>query len=317
MVFQKETNNKPFDKIKYAKYIKSRILESKYLYAMFFLPFMYYIIFCYVPMYGVTIAFKDFNIMKGITGSSWVGLKYFREYALDPYFWKLVRNTILLSIYHIAWGFPAPIILALLVNEIRNQKFQRLAQSVTYLPHFISTVVVCGLIVNVLSNSGAINGALKYFGNKPVQFLTTPAWFRTIYVSSGIWQEIGWGSIIYLAALTGVDVQLYEAAVIDGAGRLKQMIYITIPSISSTITIMLILAMGKIMTVGFEKIILLYNGSVYETADVIATYVYRKGLESGQFSYATAVGLFQSVIGFIFIISANWIGKKISETSLW
>lgn len=299
------------------KYIKSRIIESRYLYVMFFLPFMYYIIFHYVPMYGITIAFKNFNVVKGIMGSPWVGLKYFNQYFTDPYFWKVVRNTILLSLYHIAWGFPAPIILALLINEIKNQTFKKLSQTITYLPHFISTVVVCGMIVNVLSNSGAVNGALQYFGHSPIQFLTTAGWFRTIYVGSGIWQSVGWGSIIYLAALAGVDTEMYEAAVIDGAGRFKQMIYITLPSITPTITIMLIMALGRIMNVGFEKVLLLYNGSTYETADIIATYVYRQGMESGQFSYATAVGLFQGVIGFIFVIATNKIAKKLSDTSLW
>lgn len=299
------------------KYIKSRIIESKYLYLMFLLPFLYYIIFCYVPMYGVTIAFKNFNVVKGIMRSPWVGFRYFKEYFADPYFWKVVRNTILINIYHLLWGFPAPIVLALLINEVKNQRFKKLSQTITYLPHFISTVVVCGMIVNVLANGGAVNGALQYFGHKPVQFLTTPGWFRTIYIGSGIWQEIGWGSIIYLAALAGVDTEMYEAAVIDGAGRLKQMIYITLPSITPTITIMLIMALGKIMNVGFEKILLLYNGSTYETADVIGTYVYRQGLESGQFSYATAVGLFQGVIGLIFIVTTNKIAKKLSETSLW
>lgn len=299
------------------KVVTAKIKKNKYLYLMFSLPFIYYLVFHYAPMYGVLIAFKDYKVGKGIMGSPWAGLKYFKQFIMDPYFWKLVKNTLLLNIYNIFWSFPAPIILALLLNELKNEKFKKFTQTVSYLPHFISTVVVCGMIVNVLSYDGVINKILQNFNIKPIHFLMKPEWFRTIYIASGIWQGVGWGSIIYLAALTNVDIQLYEAAIIDGANRWKQLLHITLPGIAPTITIMLILSLGNIMSVGFEKILLLYNGSTYETADVIATYVYRRGLLGSDFSYATAVGVFQSVIGLIFIISANQIGRRISETSLW
>jgi putative aldouronate transport system permease protein len=272
-----------------------RVKKNKYLYLLFFLPFCYYIIFHYWPMYGIIIAFKDYNIVKGIIGSPWVGLEHFKKFLFDPYFWKLVRNTLLINIYGLIWSFPAPIILALLLNEVRNQKFKRFVQSVSYLPHFISTVVVCGMIVNFLSTDGLINNLLGSFGIKPIQFLMLPEWFRTIYIGSGIWQGVGWGSIIYLAALSAVDEELYEAAIIDGANRWKQLIHITIPSIKPTISIMLIMNLGRLMSIGFEKIILLYTGPTYETADVISTYVYRRGLLGSDFSYATAVSLFQSL----------------------
>ncbi|MEG6611393.1 ABC transporter permease subunit [Pseudoclostridium thermosuccinogenes] len=298
-------------------YFRKRVMECRYLYAMFLLPLAFYIIFCYVPMYGVTIAFKKYDIMKGILGSPWVGTRYFKEFLTDPYFWKVFKNTLLLNIYNIIFSFPAPIILALLFNELKNEKFKKFTQSVSYLPHFISTVIICGMITNFFATDGPVNNLLAMLGIERIQFLMKAEWFRPIYIGSGIWQGIGWGSIIYLAALAGVDTQLYEAALIDGAGRWKMMTHITLPSILPTITIMLILSIGNIMSVGFEKILLLYNGSTYETADVIATYVYRRGLLGSDFSYATAVGLFQSVVGLIFISGANFISKKLSETSLW
>lgn len=294
-----------------------RVKKNKYLYLLFFLPFCYYIIFHYWPMYGIIIAFKDYNIVKGIIGSPWVGFEHFKKFLFDPYFWKLVRNTLLINIYGLIWSFPAPIILALLLNEVRNQKFKRFVQSVSYLPHFISTVVVCGMIVNFLSTDGLINNLLGSFGIKPMQFLMLPEWFRTIYIGSGIWQGVGWGSIIYLAALSAVDEELYEAAIIDGANRWKQLIHITIPSIKPTISVMLIMNLGRLMSIGFEKIILLYTGPTYETADVISTYVYRRGLLGSDFSYATAVSLFQSLVGLILLYSANRVSKSIGETSLW
>ncbi len=268
-------------------------------------------------MYGIIIAFKDYNIVKGITDSPWVGLSHFKKFMNDEYFWKLVRNTLLINIYELFWAFPAPIILALLLNELKSKALKKFAQSVSYLPHFISTVVVCGMIVNFLTLDGLVNQIITWFGLAPIQFLMKPEWFRTIFISSGIWQSIGWGSIIYLAALTAVDEELYDAAKIDGANRWKQLIHITLPEISPTISIMLILNIGKLMSIGYDKIILLYNGSTYETADVISTYVYRRGLLGSDFSYATAVELFQAVIGLVLLVSANRISKKISQTGLW
>jgi len=297
--------------------IWKRIRRSRHLYLIFALPFLYYFVFHYLPMYGIVIAFQKYNIVRGVGGSPWVGLAHFKRFLPDPYFWKLVRNTLLLNFYNLLWGFPAPIILALLLNEVRSAKLKRTVQSISYLPHFISTVVVCGMIVNFLVSDGPVNGMIKNMGGKTIQFLMLPEWFRAIYVVSDIWQTMGWSSIIYFAALCSVDQELYEAAVIDGAGRFTLVRRITLPSIMPTISIMLILALGKLMSIGFEKIILLYNGSTYETADVISTYVYRRGLLGSDFSYATAVGLFQSLVGLVLLASANRIAKKLGETGLW
>lgn len=299
--------------------IKRNFIKDRTLYLMFLLPLLFYLIFCYVPMYGVVIAFKDYNVFEGMIKSPWVGAKYFQKFLIEPYFWKTVKNTLLLNIYSLLWAFPAPIILALLLNEIKRNRFKRLVQTVSYLPHFISTVVVCGMVVNFLSYDGILNQSLKsIFDNwEPVHFLVRPEYFRTIYIGSGIWQGIGWGSIIYLAALSSIDTEQYEAAIIDGANRWKQMRYITVPGIMPTISIMFILAVGGIMGVAFEKVLLLSNGSIMETADVIQTYVYRRGLVGSDFSYATAVGLFQSVISFIFLGTANYVAQKLGDTSLW
>lgn len=294
-----------------------QIKKSKYLYLIFLLPFLYYVIFQYAPMYGVLIAFKDYNIVRGIFESPWVGFKHFEKFLLDPYFWKLVRNTLLLNLYNLLWGFPVPIILALALNEVRHMRFKKQVQTVSYLPHFISTVVICGMITNFLSSTGIINQIIRAFGGETVQFLLMPQYFRTIYIASGIWQSAGWGSIVYLAALTNVDQEILEAAMIDGANRWQRIRNVTLPSITPTISIMLIMQLGRLLNLGYEKILLLYNGSTYETADVISTYVYRRGLLGGDFSYGTAVGLFQSAVGLILLTIANKVSRRLSETSLW
>lgn len=294
-----------------------KIKKCKYLYIIMVIPMIYYILFHYMPMYGVIVAFKDYNIVKGVMGSPWAGFKHFQKFLTDPYFWKLVRNTLLLNIYGLVWGFPIPIILALLLNELKGGRFKRLVQTVSYLPHFISTVVVCGMVVNFLSYDGILNQLVEAFGGGRIQWLMDPKYFRTIFTASGIWQTAGWTSIIYLSALTGVDQEVVEAAMIDGANRWNRIRHVTLPAISATISTMLIMNLGKLMNLGYEKVLLLYNGSTYETADVISTYVYRRGILSNDFSYATAVGLFQSVIGVILLITANKVSKKISETSLW
>jgi putative aldouronate transport system permease protein len=278
---------------------------------------MYFAIFQYGPMFGVLIAFQDFSMIKGVWGSEWVGFRYFEQFLSDPYFWKLVRNTVVLNVYMLVFYFPAPIVLALLLNELRWTRFKKVVQTVSYLPHFLSTVIVCGMIVNFMSHEGFVNRIITGLGGEPVSFLMRADWFRTIYVSSEIWQGIGWGSIIYLAALTAVDPQLYESATIDGANRWKQAIHITLPGIAPVVTVMFLLTLGNIMTIGYEKILLLYTGPTYETADVITTFVYRRGLLGSDFSFATAVGLFQSVIALAFIVMANQIARKISSTSLW
>ncbi|WP_029503687.1 ABC transporter permease [Lachnoclostridium phytofermentans] len=293
------------------------IKKSMYLYIIFVIPFIYFILFHYLPMYGVIVSFQDYNIVKGFSGSEWVGFKHFEKFLTDSYFWKLVRNTLLLNIYGLLWGFPIPIILALLLNELKNGVFKRVVQSVSYLPHFISSVVVCGMVTNFLASDGLINKILNYFGHDSVQFLMFPEYFRTIFTTTGIWQSAGWNSIIYLSALTAVDQEVVEAAMIDGAGRLKRIRHVMLPSIAPTVSVMLIMQIGKLMNLGYEKILLLYNGSTYETADVISTYVYRRGIINNDLSYATAVGLFQSIIGLILLISANKISKKVSETSMW
>lgn len=294
-----------------------QIKRSKYLYLIFLLPFIYYVVFHYAPMYGVIVAFKNYNIVKGIWSSPWAGLKHFIKFASDPYFWNVVRNTFLMSLYNIGWGFPIPILLAILLNEVTHSKYKRVIQSISYLPHFISTVVLCGMLVNLLSTDGLLNQLIVNLGGKPIQFLMYPEYFRTIYVSSSIWQSAGWTSIIYLAALTGIDPQVLDAATIDGANRIQRVRHVTIPAILPTISTMLIMNLGRMMNLGYEKVLLLYNGSTYETADIISTYVYRRGILGNSFSYATAVGLFQSVIGIVLLVMANKISRKLSETSLW
>jgi putative aldouronate transport system permease protein len=293
------------------------ILDSKYLYLMFMLPFVYFLVFKYGPMFGLLIAFQDYNVFEGIWGSEWVGLIHFEEFIYDPYFWKIVYNTIVINVYMLIFYFPLPIVLALLLNEVKHAIFKRFVQSVSYLPHFLSTVVICGIVVNFLATDGLVNKLFAYMGREPVQYLMLADWFRTIYISSEIWQRIGWGSIIFLAALTGVDPHLYEAAKLDGANRLKQTWHITIPGIAPVISILFLLTLGEIMTIGFEKILLLYTGPTYETADVISTYVYRRGLLGADFSYGTAVGLFQSIIALVLIALANKTARKIGATSLW
>lgn len=302
----------------FAARVKGELYKNKYIYIMMIPVVLYYVIFCYGPMFGMVIAFKDFDIGKGIFESQWVGLKHFRDFFQDIYFVRLLRNTLLISIYDLLIGFPAPIILALLLNEIKSTRFKRSIQTIAYLPHFISAVVICGMVTDFFSMDGLITKLLMALGGEQINYLGDARYFRSIFVGTNVWQSLGWNSIIYMAALSGVDAELYEAAVIDGAGRWKQTIHITIPAIVPTIVILLILRMGQIMSVGFEKIVLLYNPGTYETADVISSYVYRRGLsESFQYSYSAAVGIFQSVINLILLIGANFISNKLTETSLF
>ena len=297
--------------------LKREYVKNKYLYIMILPVILYYLIFMYQPMYGSIIAFKRYNPQLGIFNSPWVGTQYFMEFFNSYYFWRLLKNTLLISIFNIIFGFPAPIILALLLNEVRNKVFKRSVQTLTYLPHFISTVVVSSLLLNFLARDGVINSMLTVFGVEQIQFMIRPEWFRTIFVGSTIWQEIGWDSIINLAALSAIDQQLYDACKIDGGGRWRQTFSVTLPSIAPTIIIMLILKVGKIMNIGYEKIMLLYNPSTYETADVISTFVFRRGILEGNFSYAAAVGIFNSIINLTLLIMANRISRKVSDTSLW
>lgn len=288
------------------------------LYLMLLLPFIYYIIMKYMPIYGTLIAFKKYSARKGIWGSSWVGLANFEKILIDPYFYKLVRNTLLINLYNLLFAFTASILFALLLNEIKSKHYRKVVQTISYLPHFISTVVVCGLVTNFLrTNGGIINDIIALIGGERIAFMTKPEYFRSIYVISEIWQHLGWDAIIYIAALTSIDLQLYEAARVEGANRLQQCFYITLPGIMQTITIMLILRVGNMINLGYEKTLLLYSGVTYETADIISTYVYRRGLLTADFSYGTAVGLFQTVISMLLVLSTNWVGKRISDTSLW
>lgn len=290
----------------------------KYLYIMIFPVVLHYILFQYAPMYGAIIAFKDFHIAKGLLGSPWVGIKHFEDFFSSYYFWRLIKNTFLLNLYQLLFVFPAPILFALLLNELLSGWFKRIVQTVTYLPHFISLIVICGMITQFVSREGIITDILVWFGMERTALLGHPEYFRTIYIVSDIWQTVGWSSIIYLAAISGVNPELYEAARMDGAGRIKQAIYVTLPGIAPIIVILLILRIGSMLDIGFEKIILLYNPNTYVTADVINTFVYRRGLTSTlEFSYATAVGLFQSSLNFILLVFANWFSRRVSETSLW
>jgi len=304
-------------KISYGNKIIKDFRRNKYLYLMALPIIAYYIIFHYKPMYGAIIAFKDFNPVKGISGSPWVGFKHFYDFFNGYYFWRTIKNTIIISGSSLIFGFPAPIILAILMNELKNRKFTRTVQTITYMPHFISLVVICGLIRSFTADDGIITYIFSLFGGEEISMLNKSELFVPIYVISGMWQGIGWGSIIYLSALQSIDVQLYEAATIDGAGHLRQAWHITLPGIMPTIVIMLILRMGSLMGVGYEKIILLYNPAIYETSDVISSFVYRKGLLEYSFSYSSAVGLFNSVINFLMLMTANKISKKVNETSLW
>ena len=284
------------------------------------LPCLYYLLFHYYPMYGVTLAFKQYKPKLGIIGSPWAsqhGMKYILQVVQDPYFWTVFKNTIVLNVVNLAITFPAPIILALLLNEVASNRYKRVVQTVTYLPHFLSTVVVVGMMNSMFSSSGIVNELLGKIGLGPYAFLNDAQYFRPMYIGSNIWQNIGWDSIIFLAALSGLDQALYEAARIDGAGRWKQTIHITIPGILPTIVIMLILAMGKIMNVSYQKILLMMTGSNQSVSDVISTYVYRRGITKADFSYATAVGLFQSLVSLVFVTTTNWISRRTTETSLW
>jgi len=277
----------------------------------------YYVIFHYAPMYGAQIAFKDFTPAGGIAGSPWVGFKHFEDFFGSIYFIRVLKNTLTISITSLVFGFPAPIILALLINELRSRRFSRTVQLITYMPHFISMVVICGMILEFTSHNGLISVVLSYFGIPAKTMLNDAGLFVPIYVISGIWQGVGWGSIIYLAALTGIDQELYQAASIDGAGRWKQTLYVTHPGLMPTIIVLLILRTGNILSVGAEKIILLYNPSIYETSDVISSYVYRRGLLNADWSFSSAVGLFNSVVNFILVASVNWLARRTSDTSLW
>ncbi|NOU90709.1 ABC transporter permease subunit [Paenibacillus sp. LMG 31460] len=291
--------------------------RHKYLYLMVLPGFLIVLVFAYFPMYGVLIAFKDYNVAKGIWGSDWVGFKYFKEFLNNPMALRTVKNTLVLGIYGLVFGFPAPIVLALLLNEIRALAFRKFLQTVSYFPHFISTVIIIGMIKEFTSLDGLFNSITGLFGMEPINYLTEPSYFRTLFVGSGIWQGIGWGTILYLAALSNADPTLYDVASIDGANRWQKTKHISIPTILPTTIILFILSVGGILGTDFMKVLLMYNPSTYEKADVIGTYVYRIGLEGGRFEYGAAVGLMLSVVSFLFVLMTNRMSRKFSETSLW
>ena len=274
-------------------------------------------VFKYIPMYGLVIVFENYKPVRGILGSQWVGLKNFADFFGNSNFTILLRNTLVMSLYSLFAGFPAPIILALLLNEVRAPRFKKTVQTITYMPYFISTVVICGILRQFLSFDGLFNALGALAGKGPVSYLSEPKLFPSIIVWSGIWQTIGWNSIIYMAALAAVDVELYEAASIDGCGKLRQIWHITLPGIVPTIITLLILSIGGLLNVATDKILLLYTPLTYETGDVFGTYVYRKGIRGGDYSYSTAVGLVQTVVNFGLLVFSNFVSKRVTEQSLW
>jgi len=294
------------------------IKRDKYLYLLLLPGIICLFIFRYIPMYGVVIAFKEYNIFAGIANSPWVGFLQFERLFRNPEFSRILRNTILISAYKLLWGFPAPIILALLLNELKNQRFKKFTQTVLYLPHFISWVIFAGIIVAFLNpTTGVINDIISYFGGRKIDFLANKRMFRSILVITDLYKGVGWGTIVYLAAISNIDPTLYEAAIVDGANRFRQMWHITLPSIRSVVVILLILSLGNILNAGFEQIFLLYNPLVYEVADIIDTFVYRRGLVESNYSLGAAAGLFKNVVALILIWSANHIVKSFGEDGLW
>ena len=289
------------------------------LYLLMLVPILYYIIFRYIPMIGNVIAFRRYRAGSSIFGDKWVGFRYFKQFIGDSTFWRSFKNTLVLNISYLLFRFPLTLIFALLLNEIRNLFWKKIVQTVSYLPHFISMVIVTGMIRELLSTAGPINKIVQYFGGEAITFIALPEWFTTIFVVSGIWQSLGWGTILYLAAMAGINPSLYEAAEVDGANHFQRVIHVTLPSILPTITTLLILDIGGLVGSGaaFEKVFLLYNPMIYESADIISTYVFRLGLGSGNYSYATAVNLFEGLINLILLTIANFASKKLTDSALW
>jgi putative aldouronate transport system permease protein len=299
----------------FTKYMK----KNWQYYAMMLVPIIYYLVIRYVPMLGNIIAFRRYRAGHSIFGDEWSGLKYFRQFIGDKTFWRAFKNTLVLNVAYLVFRFPLTLLFALLLNEIRSRSAKKFVQTVSYLPHFISMIIVTGMIRELVSTTGPLNALLKIFGKEPVSFISSPEWFVPIFVISGIWQSLGWGTILYLAAISGIDPSLYEAAQVDGANHLQRVVHATIPCIMPTITTLLILDIGSLIGSGaaFEKVFLLYNPMTYETADIISTFVFRLGLGSGNYSYATAVGLFEGILNLILLTTANKLSKKITGAGLW
>ncbi|NOU62723.1 ABC transporter permease subunit [Paenibacillus sp. LMG 31461] len=294
------------------------LLRDRWMYLLLFPGILYFVIFKYVPMLGLVMAFQDYKPFTGFINSPWVGFKHFERFFMEPQFWSLFRNTLLLAIYNLVFFFPLPILLALMINEARREMFKRIVQTLLYLPHFISWVVAVGIFyVLFTTEGGVVNELLAQFGFEKIPFMLSEEWFRPMIIAQSIWKEAGWGTIIFLAALSGVDLQLYEAARMDGAGRWRQLWHITIPAIRSTIVILFILRLGSFLDTGFEHIFLMLNSMNREVGEVFDTYVYMKGLTQAQYSYSAAVGLFKSLVGLILVLGANKLAKKFGEEGVY
>ncbi len=293
--------------------------RNKYVYLMLIPVLAFYILFKFRPMTNMVIAFQDYKVFKGIAGSKWVGWKNFETFFKSRDAWRLIRNTLLLSLYSIVFHFPMPIILALMINEVKSRKYKRVVQTISYMPHFISMVVICGLLRNFLASNGIINSILNVFdpGRESFNLLSDPRYYRTIHIMSGVWQEIGWDSIIYLATLSSIDPQLYEAAYIDGASKLQRILHVTLPGLVPVISVKFIMRVGHVMSVGYEKILLLYNPAIYETSDVIATYLYRYTFLRSNFSLGAAVGVFNTIVSVVILVTVNGLFRRFTEDSLW
>lgn len=302
----------------YFRELKKDIIRDRILYYLLIPFLLWFLVFKYFPMWGIQIAFKDFSLFKGIGGSDWIGFEYFTEFIGSEYFSRVFMNTVIISLYGLIICFPAQIILAIMISEVTRQGFKKVVQTLTYLPHFVSVVVIAGIVTTFLApNSGLINLILEKLGMEKIYFLTNPDYFRGIYTAMNLWKETGFASIVFIAAIAGIDTQLYEAAKMNGANKFKQIIHVTLPGILPTIVVMFIMKVGNLLSVGYETIILLYQPATYEKADVISTYVYRSGLIDGRYDFATAVGLFNSIVALILVIMANKLSKKVTDASLW
>lgn len=301
------------------KHFLKRVWDQRALVLMALPAFIIVLIFSYIPMYGISIAFQKFKPLKGMFNMNvqWVGLKYFEKFFQSPYIFRLLRNNLLLGVYSLLWGFPLPIIFAVLLDQLHARRFKKVVQTISYLPHFLSVVVLVGMIKMLFASNGIVNDVIKWTGGEPIYFLISPRWYRTLFIGSGIWQGLGWSSIIYLAALTNVDPQLMEAAVVDGANRFQRVWNVSLPALMPTISIQLIFSISGIMSASTEKTLLLYNEATYEVGDVIGTYVYREGILGGAFEYTTAIGLLMSIVSLVLITLANYGSRLFSENSLW
>ncbi|WZL78989.1 ABC transporter permease subunit [Eubacteriales bacterium mix99] len=296
---------------------KSLVWKQRWLLLMALPGFLIVLVFNYFPMYGVLIAFEDYSVKKGVLGSEWVGLKNFMDFFSNPMATRTIKNTVTLGVYNLLWSFPIPIVLALLFNELRGRRFKKTVQTISYFPYFLSTMIVAGMLMQFCSREGLFNQILSFFEKKPILFLQKPKWFRTIFIGSGIWTGAGYGTILYLAAISNIDPNLYDVASIDGASRFQKIRHITMPALTPTITIMLIMSIGGIMGSDFQKVILLQTPQTYSISDVIGSYTYREGILGARFEYTTAIGLFQSLVGFVLIVAANKVSQKVSDNSLW